>query len=101
MLVHQGQRSAYPLCGYAAIFSPSKKAIDNVIKLLQQSYDLTDEEELKDYLGVRIQKNEDGSVKMHHKRSIDQCLKIAGVITNDDVKTKFHNTPALTEKTFQ
>jgi hypothetical protein len=78
----------------AAIFSPDKAAIDKVIRLLQENYDLTDEGELKDYLGVRIEKLKDGSVKMHQKRIIDRCLAIAKIPTDPEAKTKLHDTPA-------
>jgi hypothetical protein len=79
----------------AAIFSPSKDAIDKIIKLLQKVYDLTDDGELKDYLGVRIERDrKNGTVKMTQRRIIDRCLEVSGFPTDPDAVTKTHDTPA-------
>ena len=80
----------------AAIFSPYKDEIDKVIKHLQKDYVLTDEGDLKDYLGVRFEKRADGSIKMHQNRVIKRALEILGIPIDGDVK--MHDTPAESTK---
>ena len=49
-------------------------------------------------MGVRIEKNEDGSISMHQRGIIDRCLELSGIPTDPDAKTKLHDTPAETDK---
>ena len=50
-------------CDDSIIAAPSDKEIDQVIKDLKgQQLDLTDEGKIGDFLGVKIQKQPDGSV---------------------------------------
>lgn len=83
----------------AALFGPDGEAIDSTIKSLQQSFDLTDEGNLKDYLGVRITRNPDGSALLSQPRMVERCLKLVGMpaeASQDDVPhTKIHETPAV------
>jgi hypothetical protein len=58
----------------AAIFSPHKSAIDKIVKSLQEEFTLTDEGDLKDYLGVRITRHRDGSVELTQPRMIERCV---------------------------
>jgi histone deacetylase 1/2 len=76
----------------AALLSPYESAINKVIASLQQEFTLTDEGDLKDYLGVRISKHADGSVEMIQPRMIERALQIVGLPLNE--KSKVHDTPA-------
>jgi len=46
----------------AIIISADKEKINSEIKSLQQDYALTDDGELKDYLGTRFTRDLDGSI---------------------------------------
>jgi hypothetical protein len=77
----------------AAVFSPEKGAIDKLVKELQDAgYVLTDEGDLKDYLGVRFTRNKDGTIELNQPRIIQRCLEIVKMLT--DEKVKIHDTPA-------
>jgi hypothetical protein len=80
----------------AYLTGPDKTAIDKAIKSLQKDFALTDEGDLKDYLGVRIIRHNDGSAELVQPRMIDRCLQIVGIPTRDqdDSKIKSHDTPA-------
>ena len=48
----------------AILISPDKSKIDAEISSLQQDYVLTDDGELKDYLGTRFVQHDDGSLEL-------------------------------------
>ncbi|KAL7561436.1 hypothetical protein ACA910_009292 [Epithemia clementina (nom. ined.)] len=75
----------------AALLSPSAEALNNEIAQLHKSFQLTDKGELKDYLGVRFIKQQNGIIKLCQPKIIDRCLKSVS-LNADDVKT--HDTPA-------
>ena len=52
----------------ACFIYPHKHKIDAEIKSLQQDYDLTDDSDLKDYLGTRFDRHKDGSVTLTQPR---------------------------------
>lgn len=46
------------------LIGPDKYEIDKIIKELQKTFKMTDEGDLKDYLGVNVEKQKDGSIKL-------------------------------------
>jgi len=76
----------------AILISPNKSLIDLEIKSLQKDYALTDDGELKDYLGTRFVRQEDGSIELTQPRMIERVLQIVGLDKDENVKT--HDTPA-------
>jgi hypothetical protein len=76
------------------IAGPSKEDIDQIIVDLQTLFKVSDEGDLTDYLGVNIEKQEDGTIKLSQPHLIDQII--------DDVNfqdsTKFKSTPAASTK---
>lgn len=50
----------------AILISPDRSLIDREINSLQHDYVLTDDGELKDYLGTRFTKQLDGSITLTH-----------------------------------
>ena len=48
-------------------------------------------------MGVRFERGGDGSIKINQQRVIERCLEIVG-LSNNDEKTKLHDTPAETTK---
>lgn len=82
----------------AYLTGPNKSDIDSAITSLKQDFSLTDEGDLKDYLGVRIIRHDDGTAELVQPRMIDRCLNIVGFPTRNDTGTqiKMHDTPAET-----
>ena len=81
----------------AVLFSPNSTAINHEIMSLKQSFDLTDEGDLQDYLGTRLTKHPDGRIELQQKKTIDNCLELLGMgPTSKNVKT--HDTPAESSK---
>ena len=77
----------------AILISPSQGKIQQEIKSLQQSYDLTDDGTLEDYLGTRFIRHNDGSIKLTMPKMIGRILDIVGLDIND-TRVKMHDTPA-------
>ena len=63
----------------AALFSPNAVAINREIMSLKQSFDLTDEGDLQDYLGTCLTKHQDGRIELQQKKTIDNCLELLGM----------------------
>ena len=81
----------------AALFSLNSTAIYCEIMSLKQSFDLTDEGDLQDYLGTRLTKHPDGRIELQQKKTIDNCLELLGMgPTSKNVKT--HDTPEKSSK---
>ena len=66
----------------------------NEISSLKQSYALTDEGDLHDYLGTRFDRHNDGSVTLTQPRMIERALSIVG-LHGTDSHIKRHDTPAI------
>jgi hypothetical protein len=77
----------------AILISPHKSLIRKAIKSLQLDFDLTDEGELKDYLGTRFTRKSDGSIEISQPKMIERILKIVG-LDPTSTRTKLHDTPA-------
>ena len=83
----------------AYLTGPNKAEIDEAIESLKRDFSLTDEGDLKDYLGVRIVRHSDGSAELLQPRMIDRCLHTIGIPTREhdaNTKVKTHDTPAET-----
>ena len=71
---------------------PNRDEIEQVLKELKEAkLDITDEGDVKDFLGVNIEKQNDGTIHMTQPHLIDQILKDLNM-NGDDVKIK--DTPA-------
>ena len=81
----------------AVLISPYKTKITTEIKSLQEEYDLTDDGELQDYLGIRFDRQGDGSLLLTQPRMIERVLGIVG-LDPDNNQTKLHDTPASEHK---
>ena len=79
----------------AILISANDKLIDSEIKSLKSSYALTDDAPLKDYLGTRFVRNEDGSLEMTQPKMIERALEIVGL---NKEGVKMHDTPASESK---
>ena len=63
----------------ACFISPERQRIDTEIKLLQKDYDLTNDGNLKDYLGNRFDRQKDGTITLTQPCMIDRVFKIVGL----------------------
>ena len=78
------------------IACPNNEEIEQVMQELRDAkLDITDEGDVKDFLGVHINKQEDGTIHMAQPHLIDQILKD---LRMDDEKTKPKETPAASSK---
>ena len=72
-------------------------AINCEITSLKQSFELTDEGELQDYLGTWLTMYPDGRIELQQKKMIDSCLDMLGMgPSSKNVKTD--DTPAESSK---
>jgi hypothetical protein len=76
------------------IAGPSKEEIEKVIVDLQTIFKVSNEGNLTDYLGVNIERREDGTIKLTQPHLIDQIIDNV----NFQKDTKFKATPAASTK---
>ena len=81
----------------AIIVSLRIKSILQEIKSHKHTFDLTDKGVLKDYLGTRFERHNDGSIKLTMPRMIDRVLKLLGLDDNTG-RVKTHDSPAYSGK---
>ena len=81
----------------AILISPFKTLIQKEIASIKEDYDLTDDGELQDYLGIRFDRRPDGSLKLTQPRMIERVLEIVG-LDKDSERVKLHDTPASEHK---
>lgn len=74
---------------------PDQAEIDKTVQLMQQELDITVEGTLTDFLGVNIDRREDGTIKLTQPRLIDQILQDLR-LTDNNVHAK--PTPAASSK---
>jgi hypothetical protein len=83
------------------IISPNDDDIDEIIAMLKEptkhtrAFDVTDEGQLSDYLGVKIERRDDGTILLTQPHLIDQIISDLGLKPN----TKTKDLPALSSKT--
>lgn len=71
-------------------FSPKNSIIDTHINHLKQNFELIDEGDVNEFLGIKIQKEKDGTIIMTQPGLIDQIIKHVGL----EYDSKQHKTPA-------
>ena len=82
------------------LMSPNNQDIDDVISLLQKSvggtrpFNITDEGDIADYLGVKVEKLDDGTMTLTQPHLIDQIISDLGLKEN----TKIKDLPALSSR---
>ena len=76
------------------IFSPSKEKIDKLLERLKQTFNLTDEgEDVKAYLGIKVDKGPDGTITMSQPALIQRILTALDLAGEN---VRMHDTPANT-----
>ncbi len=77
----------------AILISPDKHKSHSRIKSLQKDFDVTNDGELKDYLGTRFTRHTDGSIALSQPHMINRILEMVGI--HPASNTKMHDTPAI------
>jgi hypothetical protein len=57
------------------LLGPNKEEIDNLVKLLAQTFKIEDQGELSDYLGIKIERKQDGTLEWTQPTHIHSILK--------------------------
>ena len=76
------------LCG------PCSKVINNIIASLKESFDVTDEGEIDDYLGVKATRPTKDTIDLRQPHLIQKILDEVGMLPQS--KTKDKAAPSLT-----
>ena len=77
-----------------------EKATQAFEDIKAQGFDMTDEGNLKDYLGVNVDKRDDGTIRLTQPKLITRILECIGFKTVEGQnRTKPRNNPALIGKT--
>jgi uncharacterized protein YeeX (DUF496 family) len=64
----------------AIICDPSSKVIDKIIASLKEDYDVTDEGEIDDYLGVNVSRPTEDTIELRQPHLIQQILDKVGML---------------------
>ena len=78
----------------AIIIGPNKRKIDEIIESLKKDYKLKDEGDLNEYLGIKMQRLEDGSRKLTQPALIKRILKQVQIPEQRPKKRQLQRTPA-------
>ena len=70
------------------LIGPDANEIDTIIKPLQKDYNLTDEGNLKEYLGIRCDKTRTGGLKLTQPTLIGRILKAVGITAKTKVQKR-------------
>ena len=76
------------------LIRPDKGEIDNIIMSLKEDYDLTDEGNLNEYLGIKIEERQDGSRVLTQPLLMRRILMAVGIDQRKKVRKK-RKTPAI------
>jgi hypothetical protein len=78
----------------AFICGPSSKVIDEIIASLKEDFDVTEEGEINDYLGVNVLCPTEDTIELKQPHLIQQILDEVGMLPQS--KTKDKAAPSLT-----
>jgi hypothetical protein len=85
-------QSSSILLGYVddtILIDPSNKEIDKIIKQLKEhNFDVQDEGQIEDFLGVRIQHKKDGTIEMSQPHLVQQILQDLALLPPNGATTK-------------
>jgi hypothetical protein len=68
------------------ICGPSAKVIDEIIASLKEDYDVTDEGEIDDYLGVNVSRPTEDTIELRQPHLIQQILDEVGMLPQSKTK---------------
>jgi hypothetical protein len=71
------------------LIDPSNKEIDKIIKQLREhNFDVQDEGQIKDFLGVQIQHKKDGTIEMSQPHLVQQIFQDLALLPPNGATTK-------------
>jgi len=78
------------------IFGPNATQVDNIITSLKSTFLLKDEGEIRDFLGIRVNRNLDnGTISLTQPGLIDSVLTDLGLLTDEHVHGKYTPSSAI------
>jgi hypothetical protein len=77
------------------MMSPSKAELDEVFKILDETFDVSDEGDISDYLGIKVTKLPDGRMSFTQPQLIDSIIADCGL---EKPNAKPRETPALSTR---
>ena len=72
----------------AILCGPSSKVIDDIITSLKKDFDVTDEGEIDDYLGVKVTRPTKDTIELKQPHLIQQILDEVGILPQSKIKDK-------------
>jgi hypothetical protein len=78
------------------LLGPTREGINTVMQLLHSQFSIEDEGEISDYLGVKVTKNQDGSITLAQPHLIQSILSDLHLLDNKQATSR--TLPALTTK---
>jgi histone deacetylase 1/2 len=82
-------------CDDTLMLGPNASELDEVFKLLESTFTVSDEGNINDYLGIRVTRTQDGHMKFTQRQLIDSIIADCG-LSKSNAKPK--ETPALSSK---
>jgi histone deacetylase 1/2 len=82
-------------CDDTLMMSPSKTELDEVFKILDETFDVSDEGDISDYLGIKVTKLPDGRMSFTQPQLIDSIIADCGL---EKPNAKPRETPALSTR---
>jgi histone deacetylase 1/2 len=77
------------------MMSPSKTELDEVFKILDETFNVSDEGDISDYLGIKVTKLPDGRMRFTQPQLIDSIIADCGL---EKPNAKPCKTPALSTR---
>ena len=78
------------------LLGPTREGIETVMQLLHSQFSIEDEGEISDYLGVKVTKNQDGTITLSQPHLIQSILSDLHLLDNKQATSR--TLPALTTK---
>jgi len=79
---------------YCILIAKTEQLVKTAVKEIAESFEITNEGEVDEYLGVKVEKLQEKRIKMSQPYLIDQILKGLGF----NERTKVKRTPAIASK---
>jgi Reverse transcriptase (RNA-dependent DNA polymerase) len=74
---------------------PDRKKIEKTIAGMKKKSDMTEEGDLSDFLGIHIQRNDDGTYNLTQPHLIDQLMEELKFLPNTQPKTTLMKTTPI------
>jgi len=78
------------------LLGPTREGINTVMQLLHSQFSIEDEGEISDYLGVKVTKNQDGTITLSQPHLVKSILSDLHLLDNKQATSR--TLPALTTK---